>query len=276
MSFEVDPLVQALIRLRQNQPVVHTITNWVTAGDVANALHAIGARPVMAIALEEVEDVVSRADALVLNLGTPDPSRVKALLLAGHRANSLGRPVVFDPVGVGASGFRTASARKILSELRIVIIRGNRAEIGALAGTGGELRGIDADQGPADLIGSARLLSKKTGAVVVLSGPEDLVIGNEKRVVVANGHPMMGRVTGTGCMLSAITGAFAAVEKDPMIAAVAAVAFFGLAGERAVLESQGPGTFNAALLDALFTLAPEDLKAGAKIKSPHPPFSKGG
>jgi hydroxyethylthiazole kinase len=265
MSFEVDPLVQALIRLRQDQPVVHTITNWVTAGDVADALHAIGARPVMAIALEEVEEVVSRADALVLNLGTPDPSRVKALLLAGHRANALGRPVVFDPVGVGVSGFRTESARKILSELRIAIIRGNRAEIGALAETGGKLRGIDADQGPADLIGSARLLSKRTGAVVVLSGPRDLVVENEKAVVVENGHPMMGRVTGTGCMLSAITGAFAAVEKKPMIAGLAAAIFFGLAGERAAQESKGPGTFKAALHDALFTLAPEDLKTGAKV-----------
>ena len=190
---------------------------------------------------------------------------MKALLLAGYRANALGRPVVFDPVGVSASEFRTETARKILSELRIAVIRGNRAEIGALAETGGDLRGIDADRGPADLIGSARLLSKRTGAVVVLSGSQDLVVENEKAVVVENGHPMMSRVTGTGCMLSAVTGAFAAVEKDPMIAGLAAATFFGLAGERAAQESKGPGTFKAALLDALFTLVPEDLKAGVKV-----------
>ncbi len=266
MPFEVDRLARALIRLRQNRPVVHTITNWVTAGDVANALNAIGARPVMAFALEEVEEIVARADALVLNLGTPDPSRVKAMLLAGHGANSLGRPVVFDPVGAGASGFRTDAIRSILSGLRITIIRGNGAEIGVLTETGGMLRGIDANLEPSDVLGSASLLSRETGAVVLSSGPQDLVVKGEKAVVVENGHPMMGRVTGTGCMLSAIIGAFAAVEKDPMIAAVAAATFFGLAGERAARGAKGPGTFKVRLLDALFTLMPDDMKEGAKLK----------
>ena len=276
MSLEVDALARALNRVRQSEPVVHTITNWVTAGDVANGLHAIGARPIMAIAHEEVEDIIYRADALVLNLGTPDPSRVKAMLLAGHCANSLGRPVIFDPVGAAASKFRIEAVRNILSELSINTIRGNRAEIGALTEMGGELRGIDATSGPADLQGAAKLLSQKTGAAVVLSGPQDLVVRDENMVMVENGDPMMGQVTGTGCMLSAIIGAFAAVEKDPMAAAVAAAAFFGLAGERAAQQANGPGTFRAALLDALYTLKPDDLEAGARIKSPLPPFSKGG
>jgi hydroxyethylthiazole kinase len=219
----------------------------------------------MASASEEVEEIVSRADALVLNLGTPDSSRVKAMLLAGRRANLLGRPVIFDPVGIGATRFRTDAARRILAELRITVVRGNRAEIGALSGMGGELRGIDADQGPADLAGSAKLLSDKTGAAVVLSGPQDLIVKGGKTVIVENGHPMMGRLTGTGCMLSAVIGAFTAVEKEPVIASAAAAAFFGLAGERAGKESKGPGSFKAALLDALFTLTPEDLKAGARI-----------
>ncbi|OGP90157.1 MAG: hypothetical protein A2156_12430, partial [Deltaproteobacteria bacterium RBG_16_48_10] len=233
--------------------------------DVANALHAIGARPVMAIAIEEVEDIVSRADALVLNLGTPDPPRMKAMLLAGHYANRLGLPVIFDPVGAGASKFRIEAARNILSELRVTIIRGNKAEIGALTEMGGELRGIDAAIGPTDLHGAAKMLSQRTGTVVVLSGSQDLVVRNEKVVAIEKGHPMMGQVTGTGCMLSAIIGAFAAVEKDPMVAAAGAVAFFGLAGERAALEAKGPGTFKSALLDALFTLRPEDIEAGARI-----------
>ena len=266
MSFEVDSLVQAIVSLKENRPVVHAITNWVTAGDVANALNAIGARPVMAVALEEVEEIVARADALVLNLGTPDPLRVKAMVLAGHAANSFGRPVVFDPVGAGASGFRADAVRSILSELHIAIIRGNGAEIGALTETGGKLRGVDSDLGPSDVLGSASLLSRKTGAVVLSSGPQDLVVQDRKGVTVENGDPMMGRVTGTGCMLSAIAGAFAAVEKDPMIAAVAAATFFGLAGERAAQAAKGPGTFKAALLDALFTLTPEDLRSGAKFK----------
>lgn len=262
---QIHVLAQALDRLRKSNPVVHAITNWVTAGDVANALHAVSARPVMAIALEEVEDVASKADALVLNLGTPDPSRVKAMLLAGHRANRLGRPVIFDPVGAGASGFRKEVVQSILSELCIAMIRGNRAEIGILAEMGGELRGIDAARGPNDLHGAAKMLSQKTGATVVLSGPQDLVVRNEERVIVENGHPMMGQVTGTGCMLSGIIGAFAAIETDPMVAAAGAVAFFGLAGEQAALQAKGPGTFKAALLDALFTLRPEDIEAGARI-----------
>ena len=267
MSLQVDVLAQTLDRLKERKPVVHAITNWVTAGDVANALHAISARPVMAIAMEEVEDVVSNADALVLNLGTPDSSRVKAMLLAGHKANRLGRPVIFDPVGAGASKLRKEAVQSILSKLSIRVIRGNKAEIGVLAEMGGELRGIDADRGPNDLRGAAAKLSQKAGTTVVLSGPQDLIVRNEEWVIVENGHPMMGQVTGTGCMLSGILGAFAAIEADPVVAAVGAVAFFGLAGERAALQAKGPGTFKAALLDALFTLEAEDLLRGARINS---------
>jgi hydroxyethylthiazole kinase len=266
MSVEIDLFARVLEDVRQKRPVVHTITNWVTAGDVANALHAIGARPVMAVALDEVEDIALGADAVVLNLGTPDPSRVKAMLLAGRCANRLGRPVVLDPVGAGASRFRTESIRTILSELRMTLIRGNKAEIGVLVQRGGELRGIDAAKGPDDLYGAAKVLSRETGATVVLTGPQDLVVRGERIVEVENGHPMMGLVTGTGCILSAIMGAFAAVETDPMIAAVGAAIFFGLAGEQAALRGIGPGTFNTALLDALFTLTPEDIKTGARLK----------
>ena len=266
MSFEIDSVVEAIARLREKRPVVHAITNWVTAVDVANALNAIGARPVMAVALEEVGEIAAKADALVLNLGTPDPLRVKAMLLAGHSANSLSRPVVFDPVGAGASGFRAEAIRSVLSELRITIIRGNGAEIGALTQTGGKLRGIDSDLGPSDVFASASLLSSETGAVVLSSGPRDLIVQKREAAAVENGHPMMNRVTGTGCMLSAIAGAFAAVEKDPWIAAISGATFFGLAGEWAARKSTGPGTFKAALLDALFTLTPDDLRSGARIR----------
>jgi hydroxyethylthiazole kinase len=266
VKVQIQALATALVLLRERRPVVHAITNWVTAGDVASALHAIGARPVMASAPEEVSDIVSGADALVLNLGTPDPTRVKAMLMAGHRANSLGRPIVFDPVGVGASPFRMEAAREILSELRITAVRGNRAEIGAITEMGGELRGIDAQTGPSDLLSTARILSRRTGAVVAATGPHDLIVRGETSVVVENGHPIMARVTGTGCILSAIVAAFAAVEADPFIATVVAIAFFGLAGEYAALKSQGPGTFKMALLDVLSELSPDDLKTGAKVR----------
>ncbi len=266
MSIDVEKLVRVLESVREKRPVVHAITNWVTAGDVANALQAIGARPVMAADPEEVEEIASGAEAEVLNLGTPDPSRVKAMLLAGRSANRLDRPVVFDPVGVGASRFRTNAVQSILSQVRFAVIRGNRAEIGAMAKRGGELRGIEAVKGPEDLRGAAEILSRETGATVVLSGPQDLVVGGERAIAVENGHSMMGRVAGTGCMLSVIIGAFAAVEKDTFIAALSAVAFFGLAGEQAALQGKGTGTFKAALLDALFALTSEDFKNGVRIK----------
>jgi hydroxyethylthiazole kinase len=266
MSIAVEDLAKALALLKDRAPVVHTITNWVTAGDVANALNAAGARPVMAFAPEEVTEIVSGADALVLNLGTPEPSRVRGMFFAARQANALGRPVVFDPVGVGGSRFRMETARGLLSEVRLSIIRGNRAEIGTLTGTGGQLRGIDAAEGPSDIDATARLLSEKTGAVVAVTGPEDLVVKGERNVLVRNGHPIMARMTGTGCILSALIGAFASVETDPFIAAVGAIAFFGLAGERAAIRAQGPGSFRMALFDVLSELSPDDLAKGAKLK----------
>jgi hydroxyethylthiazole kinase len=262
----IDDLTNVLDRVRLRQPVVHAISNTITASDVANALRAIGARPIMAFAVEEVGEIVSRADALMLNLGTPTPERVMAMVLAGRQANTLGKPVIFDPVGVTASRFRLDSARHILSELSLTVIKGNRAEIGSLAGMDGELRGLDAVAGPADLNAAAEALSRQTGAVVAVSGEQDLVVGGDRAVVVENGHPLMGRVTGTGCMLAAAIAAFAAVEPDGMIATVAAVAYFGLAGERAGNQAKGPGTFKTALFDSLDILTAEQMRLGAIIK----------
>ncbi len=267
MPLQLDLLAHIIDRVRQNEPVVHAITNWITAGDVANALRAIGAHPIMAISQVEIEEIASKAHSFVLNLGTPDPSRVNAMLLAGKKANRLGRPVIFDPVGTGTSLFRKKSAERILSEVRVAVIRGNQAEIGFLTGMGGESRGVDSTRGPEDLQKSVRRLSEKTGATIVMSGPEDFVVKNEKMLIIGNGDPMMGRVIGTGCMLSAVIGAFSGVEEDALIAAAGAVVFFGLAGERAALQAKGPGSFKAALLDALFMLKPEDIQKGAKIKS---------
>ena len=262
----IDLLAEILDRVRQRQPVVHAINNVVTANDVANVLRAVGARPILAFAVEEVAEIVSGADALVLNLGTPTAERVKAMILAGRQANSLGKPVIFDPVGVGASRFRMESARQILTEVHVGIIKGNRAEIGSLAGMGGSLRGLDAVDGPADLRTAAEGLSRETKAVVVVSGERDLVVDDGGTVVVENGHPLMGRVTGTGCMLAALIGAFTAVEADRLIATVAAIACFGLAGERAGEKSDGPGSFKMALFDSLYQLAVKDIRERAKIR----------
>jgi hydroxyethylthiazole kinase len=266
MPLEIDRLTKILSTVRQRQPVVHAISNWVTASDVANALHAVGARPIMAFTPEEVEEIASAADVLVLNLGTPSPLGIESMLRAGHQAMALGRPVIFDPVGVGASQFRMNSSKRIVSELHLTVIKGNRAEIGCLTGRGGKLAGIDAVRGPEDLLTAAEDLSKTSGAVVAVSGPQDLIVFSRQKVIVENGHPMMARVTGLGCILTALIGAFAAVEDDPMVATVGATAFLGLAGEQAALQAKGPGTFKTTLLDILFTLTPEEMGQGIKLR----------
>ena len=267
MVFETERFIQVLSRVREQKPVVHAITNWVTANEVAASLHAIGARPIMASAPEEVEEVTSRADALVLNLGTPSSARIEAMLLAGLQANKDGHSVLFDPVGVSASKFRIESCRRILSEIRVTVIRGTQSEIGTLAGREGHLAGVDAVAGPEDLHQASEHLSEKTGAVVAASGPQDLIVFSGRKVMVENGHPMMSLVTGTGCMLTAVIGAFNAVESDPMVATVSAMAFFGLAGEQAALRANGPGTFKSALLDTLFSLTADQMRKGIKVKA---------
>jgi hydroxyethylthiazole kinase len=264
MPLKIDRLAKILSTVRQKQPVVHAITNWVTANDVASALHAVGARPIMAFALEEVKEISAGADALVLNLGTPSPLGIESMLRAGHQAVTLGRPVIFDPVGVGASPFRINASKRIVAELRLTVIKGNRAEIGFLAERGGKLAGIDAVTGPQDLLTAAKHLSKTSAAVVAVSGPQDLIVSSEHKIIVENGHPMMARVTGLGCILTGLIGAFAAVENDPLAATVGAVAFFGLAGEQAALQAKGPSTFKTTLLDILFTLTPEEM--GQRIR----------
>lgn len=267
MAFDNQYLSQILQKVRDKKPVIHAITNWVTANDVANSLHAIGARPIMAIAQEEIENITSKADALVLNFGTPTPTRLEVMLIAGQRANREGHPVILDPVGAGASPFRIDSLKKILSSLKIAAIRGNRSEIGALAGRKSYLAGVDSVASADDLEQACRDLSQKTGAVVVASGPEDLIFSPEKKAVVENGHPMMGQVTGMGCMLSAVIGAFHAAEEDPLLATISAVAFFGFAGQQAGRFAKGPGTFRQTFFDALYSLTSEQLRDGLKIRS---------
>lgn len=255
-----------LEEVRTRRPVVHAITNWVTGADVANALQALGARPVLAFSTAEVAEITTRADTLYLNLGTPTPDRVAAMLLAGHRANEIGLPVILDPVGAGASYFREDACRQILTELNLTIIRGNKAEVGALAGQGGQLRGIDAVSGPEDIQEAVRVLFRQTGAVVIASGEKDYIFFDDKMVIVGNGHPLMLRVTGTGCMLSAIIAAFAAVGNNPLETAVAGVCCFKLAGELAGKTAGGPGAFKTGLMDFLYTLTPDDLQKSVDLQ----------
>ncbi|MGZ8692052.1 MAG: hydroxyethylthiazole kinase [Gaiellaceae bacterium] len=257
---------QTLGKLRKRKPLVHQITNYVVMNETANATLALGALPVMAHAREEVEEMVLLAGALVLNIGTLSPHWVDAMLLAGKAANEHGIPVVLDPVGAGATRFRTETARRLLDEVRVAVLRGNQGEVATLVGVEAEVRGVEsigAGGEPADL---ARTAARSLGLVASVTGPVDHVSDGDRVLAVANGHELLAAVTGTGCMSSAITGCFLAVARDgPLEAAAAALAAFGVAGEDAARDAKGPGSFHVGLYDALAALEPETLDARAKI-----------
>ncbi len=252
-------------RLRATRPMVHHITNEVVMNDTANITLHFGAAPVMAMALEEVEEMVQHAGALVLNIGTLVPERVAAMLAAGRAANARGIPVVLDPVGVGATAYRTATARRLLDALAIAVIRGNAGEVAVLAGAGGEVRGVDSVSGGGDPAGAAAALAAGTGAVVAMTGPEDVITDGARVWRVANGHALMGAITGTGCMSTALVACCAAVEPDRVLAASAALAGFGIAGERAAAEARGPGSFKVALFDAVAGITGADVAAQGRL-----------
>jgi hydroxyethylthiazole kinase len=255
-----------LRELRERKPLIHQITNYVVMNETANATLALGALPVMAHAREEVEEMVALAGALVLNIGTLSPHWVEAMLLAGKAANEQGIPVVLDPVGAGATRFRTETARRLLDEVKVAVLRGNQGEVATLVGVHAEVRGVESigvGAEPADL---ARAAARNLGLVASVTGPVDHVSDGDRVLAVANGHELLAAVTGTGCMSSALTGCFLAAACDrPLEAAAAALAAFGIAGEDAARDAKGPGSFHVGLYDALAALEPETLDARARI-----------
>jgi len=252
--------------LRERRPLVHQITNYVVMNETANVTLALGALPVMAHAREEVEEMVGLAGALVLNIGTLSPPWVEAMLAAGQTANAAGVPVVLDPVGAGATSYRTRTARQILDEVDVAVLRGNQGEVATLVGVEAEVRGVESigvDGEPADL---ARAAAQHLGVVVSVTGQVDHVSDGKSVLAVANGHELLTTVTGTGCMSSAITGCFLAVKRDaPLEAAAEALAAFGVAAEDAARDARGPGSFHVGLYDALAALDPEALDGRARI-----------
>lgn len=270
-------LAQTLTRVRGKSPLVHCITNYVTANDCANVLLACGASPIMADDPGEAEEITSLAAGLVLNLGTLDQRKFSSMLLSGKRANALGIPVVLDPVGAGASSLRTESALRLLQEVRFSVIRGNMSEIRTLALGAGHTYGVDAgaadrvtEQSLPEAVAFVKSFSAKTGAIAAVTGGIDLVADGGRALVIRGGHPMMGRITGAGCMLSALTGAFAAANRDDFLtAAAAAVCAMDLCGEKAaacVTPPDGSGSFRTYLLDAVYNLTPEELERGANYE----------
>jgi hydroxyethylthiazole kinase len=258
----------ALRELREHKPLIHQITNYVVMNETANATLAVGALPVMAHAVEEVEEMAAFAGALVLNIGTLSHHWIEAMLLAGKAANRAGAPVVLDPVGVGATTLRTETAKRILDEVDVAVVRGNPAETAALAGIEAEIRGVEsigAGVAGADL---ARKAARELGVIASVTGATDYVSDGSRALSVANGDPLLATITGSGCMSTTITGCFLAVRKEaPLEASAEALAAFGVAGENAARGAKGPGTFHAALYDALYNLTPEELDTRARIQS---------
>ncbi|WP_342042307.1 hydroxyethylthiazole kinase [Bacillus sp. OTU2372] len=261
-------IYETLQKVREVSPLVHNITNVVVTNFTANGLLALGASPVMAYASEEVADMARISSSLVLNIGTLNAQNVNSMVIAGKAANEQGVPVIFDPVGAGATTYRTDTAHKIMSEIKVSVVRGNAAEIANVIGEKWQIKGVDAGAGNGDKVELAIKTAKISGCVVVITGKEDIVSNGETTYVVSGGHPILTKVTGTGCLLTSVIGAFAGVEKDVLRAAVAALAYYGIAAEKAAKKTAeaGPGSFQIEFLNQLALVTEEDIKANASIK----------
>ncbi|MED3963352.1 hydroxyethylthiazole kinase [Niallia taxi] len=257
-----------LTRMREKAPLIHNITNVVVTNFTANGLLAIGASPVMAYAKEEVEEMATIADALVLNIGTLTADNVESMIIAGKAANAANTPVILDPVGAGATSFRTKSIERILNNVKISLLRGNAAEVANVAGMEAEIKGVDSVSSLEDHAVIAVHAAKKNGVSVCITGERDVVTDGQELYYVGNGHPIMTKVTGAGCLLSSCLAAFIAVEDDVVRASIAGLVAYGIAAEKAVNSNPaiGPGSFQAAFLDELNSISEEDINQDKKIE----------
>ena len=270
-------LGKMLENVRNTCPLVHNITNYVTVNDCANILLACGGSPIMADDAEEAAEITSICSALNINIGTLNSRTIPSMFLAGKRSNELGHPVLLDPVGAGASKLRTETAWKLLEEIRFACIRGNISEIKTLASGSGTTKGVDADAADKvteenldSVVAFVKEFAARTGAVVAITGAIDIVADSEKAYCIRNGHPMMSRITGTGCQLSAMTTAFVAANpQQPLEAVAAAVCAMGYAGEIAhdrLYEADGNSSYRNYIIDAICNMTPEQLEKGAKYE----------
>jgi hydroxyethylthiazole kinase len=254
-----------LAAIRRRRPLVHNITNAVVMNSTANGLLAIGASPIMAHAPEEVAEIVAIAQSLVINIGTITRSQAEAMDIAASAAATHGKPWVLDPVGVGATALRRSTGERLVRG-RPSVIRGNASEIGTLAGDPPGGRGVDASSG-ATFAGhdAARRLARQSGCVVAVTGVVDLVTDGTRDSLVHNGHPILARITGTGCLASALVGAALGAGAPAFEAAVAALVVLGIAGENAAQGEAGPGTAQVRLFDLLASLAPAEIADGQRL-----------
>jgi hydroxyethylthiazole kinase len=260
--------IEILREIRTRHPLIHHITNFVVMNSTANVTLAIGASPIMAHAHEEMETMASFSGALNLNIGTLTPYWIDAMLIAGKIAGKRGVPIVLDPVGSGATPLRTEAVKKILAEVPVTVIRGNASEIMSLFAPDEDIkiRGVDSLETVDAVREGAHHLAGKLKKVIAITGKIDFITNGEQAIEVHNGHPMFGLVTGTGCAATTAISCFCAVEPDPLTATAAALGYYGLAGEEAARISNGPGSFQVALYDALYNLSEETMLEKLKIK----------
>ena len=268
MSTSSDPFIRDCAAVREKSPLVHCITNYVAMGINANALLAVGASPLMSFCPEEMEEIVGIASALVVNIGCLDRHEIEGMKIAAATAHRLGKPWVLDPVGAGASRIRTQTSLDLIRDSHPTVIRGNASEILALAGSGTGGRGVESTQGVDDAEDAARALADRTGAAVLVTGPVDFAVapGGAAPVRIANGVPLLTRVTGVGCAQGALCAALcAAAEDDALLAAVTGALLVGIAGERAARTAQRPGSFQIAFLDALDAVDAAAIEAEGRV-----------
>jgi hydroxyethylthiazole kinase len=257
-----------LAKVREQKPLVHNITNYVTVNDCANIILALGASPVMADDADEVQEMVSIASALVINIGTLNSRTIESMILAGKRANEVKIPVVLDPVGIGATTLRTKTIDRLLSEVKFSVIKGNMSEIKILAGINAKIKGVDSvdsTQGGEEI---AKSLAKRLNCVIAITGEKDIISDGERLCTIENGHKMLSMVTGTGCMSTCLIGAYSSVTKDYYLSAAAGIMSMGLAGEKAyksLQEGEGTGTFRIRLFDNIYNLSEKDILESGRI-----------
>jgi len=258
-------LWQDLISIRETAPLIHNITNYVVMNNTANALLALGASPVMAHALNEVEEMVNLAAALVINIGTLNDDWIAAMEKAMLTAKKLNKPIIFDPVGAGATTYRTETTKKLLNIATPTVIRGNASEVAAISNQNIRTKGVDSTQDSRTVVTVAQTLANLYQCTVVISGAVDFIVSQERIFQIENGHPLMSKVTGMGCTATALIGAFQAVNSDATIAATHAMAVMGIAGEIAAEKSAGPGSLQLNFLDALYNLKGDDITNRLKL-----------
>lgn len=263
-----------LENVRERAPLVHHITNYVTVNDCANITLSIGASPVMADDINEVEAMTSIASSLVINIGTLNSRTVECMIKAGKKANEVGIPVILDPVGAGATPYRTKVAKTIMDNIELAVIRGNLSEIKTLYGINTKTKGVDSlyDTSIKDELEKGKLLakdfSKRVGSIIAITGAVDIVTDGKMIYTVENGHKIMSKITGTGCMCSSLIGAYLGTNEDNLLAALSGVVSMGISGELAyesLKEGGGTGTFKVKLMDNIYNLSKEVIEKRGKI-----------